>query len=152
MNWRFVDKMRKLRHLLSNAISLMQRMKELMLFKPYRVALALAALCFLAAPAVSQSINGSNREHIRIRSPDGRPCLEFKMEMRPEVVMDDTYDHIVRVQNTCQQRITVTICYHDAHDNCRRLKLPSYGDGTVFLGSMYNQPLFSFDYEEKEDN
>jgi hypothetical protein len=73
------------------------------------------------------------------------------METRREIVMSDNYDHIVRVTNTCPQRISVTICYKGAHEACRRLRLSAYREDTTLLGSMYKQPMFAFDYEESED-
>lgn len=137
------------------SVSLMAVLEELVLPISYPIALVLAGSLFtisVVIPAAAQDINGFNREHTRIRSTDGRPCLVFRMESRPEIVMTNTYDHIVHVKNSCPQRINVTVCYQGARSNCRNLKLSAHGEGTTFLGSVYNQPNFTFDYDEKEDN
>lgn len=105
----------------------------------------------LVASASAQD-EGANRQHTRIRAPDGRPCLVFKQEARPEMIIKGTFDHLVHVRNSCPQRIKVTLCYQGAHDVCRRFALSAYGEETAMLGSMYNQPDFAFDYEEKDDN
>ena len=112
-------------------------------------AIALYAM-MIVLPAHAQ--DARNREHMRIRSPDGHPCLTFETDAQPEAVMKGTFDHVVRVKNTCPQRIIVDVCYRGSRSGCSRLDLGAYREKTAFLGSMPNQAQFSFDYDEKVAN
>jgi hypothetical protein len=107
---------------------------------------------YLVASQLASAADGTNRALARVRAPSGRPCLTYSIEAREEVVMKATFDHLVRVGNSCLRRIVVTVCYAGSRDNCRRLNLPAYGEDTAFLGSMYKQPLFAFDYEERGED
>ena len=111
-----------------------------------------AAASIVASAALADDSDGVNRAPTRIRSADGRPCLRYTEETRPEVVMKGTFDHIVHVANSCPKHIAVTICYAGQRTDCRRMKLPPYAKDAAFLGSMLNQPGFAFDYEEKDGN
>ena len=66
--------------------------------------------------------------------------------------MKGTFDHLVRVKNTCPQRIIVDICYRGSRTGCSRLDLGAYREKTAFLGSAPNQAQFSFDYDERVAN
>jgi hypothetical protein len=111
-----------------------------------------AAASIVAGAAAADDSDGVNRAPTRIRAADGRPCLRYTEENRPEVVMKGMFDHIVHVANSCPKRIAATICYAGQRTDCSRIKLPPYGNDAAFLGSMLNQPGFSFDYEEKDGN
>jgi len=120
-----------------------------------RVVAACLAACVVlvsGAPSRADSLEGSNKELTRIRDAAGKPCLRFRMQVRPDITMPTSFEHIVLATNSCPQRIDVKICYRGSRAGCKTLKLLPFGDGLALLGFMNNRPSFAFDYDESEGN
>ena len=115
-----------------------------------RSVFALFALAAAARPSAAEGLDAGSVVHPIMRAADGRPCLSYRTESRPDSVMKNTYGHIVHVTNACPRQIVVAICYKGDRRHCSRLKLNAYGEDAAFLGSVFNQPLFAFDHEEEE--
>jgi hypothetical protein len=91
---------------------------------------------------------GPNDKIIRIRRPDGQPCLQFTSESQADAILKDSYHHYVFVENGCSQRIAVQICYRRDSESCQTTQLAPYDSSAVMLGTMVGQPEFEFDFTE----
>ena len=120
------------------------------------IAIALIWLEAIACSASAQSgtaepptIGASNgTEILRHRGPNGKPCLAVVGIARPHTVNPNLYDHVIRVTNSCAQRITIQACYYRSQ-HCIPIDIPGGERKDAIIGTLPSIKDFHFEFREK---
>jgi len=91
---------------------------------------------------------GPGDKFIRLRRPDGRPCLGITSQARVDAILKDNYHHYVSVENDCPRVISVKICYKGDAYSCQDIQVKPYDTMVVMLGTMAGQPSFDYEFNE----
>lgn len=78
----------------------------------------------------------------------GKLCLDVRGFARAHLVNKNLFDHVVSVQNSCPQQISLSVCYYQS-DECVSLDVPGYDHKEVVLGILPAQSDFRFQFREK---
>jgi hypothetical protein len=100
------------------------------------------------APVAPPTFGASRgNEILRHRGPTGRPCLTVGGFARPHTINSKLYDHVIAVNNSCAQRITMRICYYNSQD-CIPMEIPGGERKEAVLGTLPSIKDFRFEYRE----
>jgi hypothetical protein len=89
--------------------------------------------------------NGLNKVH---KGATGKPCLSLSGSAKAQIVNREMFDHIVRIANSCPQRINVNVCYYRT-DHCVTVDVPPYERAETVLGVFPKLQDFRFEYKER---
>jgi hypothetical protein len=121
-----------------------------------RIALAFIWLAAIACSTAAESGLGlrapnfdpsKGSDILRHRGPTGKPCLAVSGSPRRHAVITNLYDHVITVQNSCAQRISMKVCYYNSQD-CLSIEIPGGERKEVILGTLSSAD-FRFEFREK---
>jgi hypothetical protein len=87
-------------------------------------------------------------EILRHRGPTGSPCLTVSGNARPHAMSPNVYDHVISVQNSCAQSVTIRVCYYKSQD-CLPMEIPGGERKEAILGTLPAVKDFRFEFREK---
>jgi len=97
------------------------------------------------APAIGAS---KGTEILRHRGPTGNACLAVAGQARPHTINPKLYDHVIKVTNSCAQRIALQICYYRSQE-CISMEIPGGERKEAILGTLPSVKDFRFEFREK---
>jgi hypothetical protein len=104
----------------------------------------------LKPPATVPHLTGEDTGIKRHTGPTGKVCIAVAGEPRPETANPKIFEHWIVAVNSCGQKITMQVCYYQAH-HCVAMNVPPYGRDEVILGIMPSMSGFRFEFREQFD-
>jgi hypothetical protein len=106
----------------------------------------------VTAPRTPPSLfSGSQDSTARVHpGPYGKPCVSVSGYVRPQLINDNIFDHIITANNDCSQPIKIHVCYYQSQ-YCTLIEVPPYGRKEALLGIMPAMKEFRFEYKEQFD-
>ena len=98
-----------------------------------------------ALPAFGSS---AGTEILRHRAPAGNTCLAVTGYARPRIINLKVYDHVIKVMNSCAQRIAIRVCYYRTQD-CISMEIPGGERKEAILGTLPSVNDFRFEFREQ---
>jgi hypothetical protein len=77
----------------------------------------------------------------------GKPCLDVGGFSRAQTLNANIYDHLIRTENSCSQRIQIKACYYKS-TKCIDIDVPPYGKKESILGIFPAMKDFRFEFTE----
>lgn len=103
----------------------------------------------MSSPETLPGLQASEGDEIlRHRDFTGKPCLAVSGFARAYAIDSNLYDDVIKVTNSCPQRIAVKVCYYQSED-CIPIEVAGGESKEGVLGTQPSSPDFRFEFREK---